>query len=123
MFVFRLLGAIWRAAAALALGLAIVVTVPSDALAADAQVSVVEPSDQLSWRYDPDKTSITAGSTVTWTNNGSTTVTVTSADGLFSSDSLAPGSSFSYTFDTPGKYRYFCVPYPHMKGEITVTQP
>jgi plastocyanin len=123
MFVFRLLGAIRRAAAVLALGLAIVVTVPNDALAADVQVSVVEPSDQLSWRYDPDKVSITAGSSVTWTNTGSTTVSVTSADGLFSSDSLAPGSSFTYTFDTPGTYRYFCVPYPHMKGEIKVTAP
>jgi plastocyanin len=77
----------------------------------------------MSWRYDPASVSITAGSTVTWTNNGSSTVTVTSADGLFDYESLAPGTSFSYTFDTPGTFRYFCVPYPHMKGVVTVSAP
>ena len=63
---------------------------------------------------------MTAGSTVTWVNNGSTAVTVTSPDGLFDSETIAAGGSFSYTFDTPGTFRYFCVPYPHMKGVITV---
>jgi plastocyanin len=124
MFVFRLLGATWRAAAALALGLAILASLPSNTLAADnAQVSVVEPSDQMSWRFEPSSVSIAAGGTVTWTNNGTTTVTVTSADGLFDYESLAPGTSFSYTFDTPGTFRYFCVPYPHMKGVVTVSAP
>jgi plastocyanin len=121
MFVFRLLRATWRGCAALALGLVILVGLPSDALAADAQVSVVQPSDTMSWRYDPASLTISVGSTVTWTNNGSTAVTVTSPDGLFDSESLGPGASFSYTFDTPGTFRYFCVPYPHMKGVITVS--
>jgi plastocyanin len=121
MFVFRLLSAIWRGCAAFALGLVILVGLPSDVLAADAQVSVVQPSDTMSWRYDPSSVTITAGSTVTWTNNGSTSVTVTSPDGLFDSESLGPGASFSYTFDTPGTFRYFCVPYPHMKGVIVVS--
>jgi plastocyanin len=121
MFVFRLLSAGGRGCAALALGLAILVGLPSDAHAADAQVSVVQPSDTMSWRYDPTSLSVSVGTTVTWTNNGSTTVTVTSADGLFDYETLGPGGSFSYTFDTPGTFRYFCVPYPHMKGVITVT--
>jgi plastocyanin len=121
MFVFGLLSATRRGSAALALGLAVLVGLPSDALAADAQVSVVQPSDTLSWRYDPASLSVTAGTTVTWTNNGSTAVTVTSPDGLFDSESLGPGASFSYTFDTPGTFRYFCVPYPHMKGVVVVS--
>ena len=121
MFVFRLLSVAWRGCAAFALGLVILVGLPGDALAADSQVSIVQPSDTMSWRYDPASLSITAGSTVTWTNNGSTAVTVTSPDGLFDSETLGPGSSFSYTFDTPGTFRYFCVPYPHMKGVITVS--
>ena len=121
MFVFRLLGATWRECAALALGLAIIVGLPGDALAADAQVSVVEQGDSISWRYDPSSVTVSVGGTVTWTNNGSTPVTVTSPDGLFDSDSIGPGGSFSYTFDTPGTFRYFCVPYPHMKGVVTVT--
>jgi len=121
MFVFRLLGAIWRAGAALALGLAIIVSLPGDVLAVDAQVSVTQPSDTMSQRYDPTSVTISAGGTVTWTNTGSTTVTVTSADGLFDYETLAPGTSFSYTFDTPGTFRYFCVPYPHMKGVVVVS--
>ncbi len=121
MFSFGLPGATWRAVAALVLGLVVLVGQPGDVLAADAQVSIVQPSDALSQRYDPSSVTVSAGSTVTWTNNGATSATVTSPDGLFDSDTIAAGGSFSHTFDTPGTFRYFCVPYPHMKGVITVT--
>jgi plastocyanin len=121
MFVFRLLRATWRGSAAFVLGLAILVGLPSDALATDTQISIVQPSDSMSLRYDPSSITVTVGTTITWTNGGSTAITVTSPDGLFDSDSIAAGSSYSYTFDTPGTYRYFCVPYPHMKGVITVS--
>jgi plastocyanin len=121
MFLFRLLRAASRAGAALALGLAVLAGLPGAAHADGAQVVIVEPADTLSWRYDPSSLTVSAGTTVTWVNNGSTAVTVTSPDGLFDSDTIASGASFSYTFDTPGTYRYFCVPYPHMKGVITVT--
>jgi plastocyanin len=121
MFVCRLLSATWRACAAFALVLAVVAVLPGDVLAADAQISIVEPADTMSWRYDPASLTVTAGTTVTWVNNGSTAVTVTSPDGLFDSDTIAAGASFSYTFDTPGTYRYFCVPYPHMKGVVVVS--
>lgn len=121
MLVFRLLGATLRGCAALVLGVCLLVGVPSAALAADAQVIVVEPSDTMAWRYDPTSLTITAGTTVTWTNSGATSVTVTSPDGLFDSEMIAPNASFSYTFDTPGTFRYFCVPYPHMKGVIVVS--
>ena len=42
MFVFRLLNATWRGCAALALSLAILVSLPSNALAADTQVTTSE---------------------------------------------------------------------------------
>ena len=121
MFVLRLPDAYRRASAALALSLLILVSVPADARASDTQVTITQSGDTMSLRYDPSSMSVSAGTTITWTNNGSTAITVTSPDGLFDSDSIAPGSSFSYTFDTPGSYRYFCVPFPHMKGVITVT--
>lgn len=90
------------------------------AFAADAQVIVSQPADVVNWRFDPGTITITAGAAVTWVNQGSVAVTVTSADGLFDSESIAPGGSFSQTFDTPGTYRYFCVPYPNMKGTVVV---
>ncbi|MGE3273044.1 MAG: plastocyanin/azurin family copper-binding protein [Chloroflexota bacterium] len=123
MFVFQLPGLTWRSCAALLLGLAILIGQPRDVLAADVQVSIVQPGDTLTLRYDPSSLSIVAGSTVTWTNNGSMPITITSPDGLFDSETVAPGASFSHAFDTPGTFRYFCVPYPHMKGVIEVTAP
>jgi plastocyanin len=121
MFVFRLRSATWPGYMALVLTLAILVGLPSVVLAADSQVTIVQPSDPMSLRYDPSSLTVTAGTTVTWVNNGSTSITITSPDGLFDSESVGAGGSFSYTFDTPGTYRYFCVPYPHMKGVITVS--
>ena len=121
MFVFRLLSATWRGYVALVLSLAVLVSLPSDARAADSQITVVQPSDAMSLRYEPSSLTISAGTAVTWVNNSSTAITVTSPDGLFDSESVAAGGSFSYTFDTPGTFRYFCVPYPHMKGVITVS--
>lgn len=121
MFVFRLLSATWRGYVALVLSLAVLVSLPSDARAADSEVTVIQPSDAMSLRYEPSSLTVTVGTTVTWLNNGSTAITVTSPDGLFDSESVAAGGSFSYTFDTPGTFRYFCVPYPHMKGVITVS--
>jgi plastocyanin len=122
MFKFRLLAVRWRECATLVLALAMLVCAAQDVLAADAQVTIVEPGDTISWRYEPATLTVSAGSTVTWVNQGATAVTVTSPDGLFDSESIGPGASFSYTFDTPGTFRYFCVPYPHMKGEIIVTR-
>lgn len=121
MFEFRLRSATWPGYMVLVLTLAILVSLPSVVLAADSQVTIVQPSDPMSLRYDPSSLTVTAGTTVTWVNNGSTSITITSPDGLFDSESVGAGGSFSYTFDTPGTYRYFCVPYPHMKGVITVS--
>lgn len=122
MVMFRLLATRWRACAALVVALAMLVGASQDALAADAQVVVIQPPDVMSWRYEPAMVTVTVGSTVTWVNLGTTPVTVTSADGLFDSDTISPGASFTYTFDTPGTFRYFCVTYPQMKGQILVTR-
>ena len=122
MCMFRLLAARWRECAALVVSLVMLVSASHDVLAVDAQVIVIEPGDVISWRYEPAALTVTAGTTVTWVNQGATAVTVTSPDGLFDSESIAAGASFSYIFDTPGTFRYFCVPYPHMKGEVVVTR-
>lgn len=51
---------------------------------------------------------ISAGTQVTWTNGDSMPHTATSESGVFDSGTLAPGQSFSFTFDTPGTFPYFC---------------
>lgn len=39
---------------------------------------------------------------------------------LFRSAALDTNDSFSYQFDTPGTYEYFCVLHPQMIGKIIV---
>ncbi len=86
--------------------------------------------------FVPNVRNITIGTTVTWTNNGGMTHTVTTCDsnhsvsqcpamdaaGLDSFDSqVAAGISFSHTFNVAGTYYYYCRPHPWMQGEIIVT--
>lgn len=80
--------------------------------------------------YSPAELTITAGTTVTWTNNDTMMHTVTSgpaannvgtADGLFDSGFLEPGASWSYTFTEEGVFDYHCTPHPWMIGKVTVT--
>ena len=46
--------------------------------------------------------------------------TVTAADGSFDSGFLNEGDTFSYTFDEPGEYEYFCSPHPWMRAKVIV---
>lgn len=70
--------------------------------------------------FAPATLTITAGDTVTWTNEDSVTHTATSTTGAFDSGPLAQGASFSFTFTTPGTYDYLCTPHPSMTGQIVV---
>lgn len=76
--------------------------------------------------YDPADTSVTPGSTITWTNGDSASHTVTSGtpsggpDGKFDSGLFGPGKTFKTTLDEKGTYPYFCQVHPWMTGSITV---
>jgi len=71
--------------------------------------------------YDPATLEVKAGSTVTWTNNDTTAHTVSQVGGGFESGKLDPGMTFSFTFDTPGTYDYFCQFHANMKATVVVT--
>ncbi len=69
------------------------------------------------------------GTTVVWTNDDAIAHTVTSgtsdgsrgsADGIFDSGFMNTGDTFSYTFDEPGEFPYFCLPHPWMIGKVIV---
>jgi len=70
--------------------------------------------------FGPASLSVVAGSTVTWTNDDSAAHTATADDGSFDSASIAPGSTFSQTFDTAGMFAYHCSIHPNMKATIEV---
>lgn len=71
--------------------------------------------------FMPASITVTAGSTVTWTDNQSGVPhTVTADDGSFDSGRLTTGQSFSMTFSAAGTITYHCNIHPSMHGTITV---
>jgi|GEM_PF-1230178 len=72
--------------------------------------------------YVPDQLAVNIGDTVTWVHEDNTEHTVTSDDNLFNSGTLEFGDEFSFTFDTPGTYPYYCLFHGHgMSGVIVVS--
>jgi len=75
--------------------------------------------------YSPSSVTIKSGGTVTWTNNDSSVHTVTSGtiqsgvDGIFNSDIITPGKSYTHTFTEGGSYEYFCLVHPWARGTIS----
>lgn len=70
--------------------------------------------------FSPPSIEISAGTTVTWTNQDSTAHTVDGDQSEFESGNLEPGQSYSETFDRPGSYTYHCDIHPDMKATIVV---
>lgn len=74
--------------------------------------------------FDPTPINIAAGTTVTWTNNDSVTHTVTSdsdSSESFDSGHLAPGATFTHTFNNAGTISYHCTIHPFMHGQVIVS--
>ena len=72
--------------------------------------------------FNPNPVEVKVGETVTWINDDSGRHTVTSKDGVFNSELMGRGQSFSYTFDKAGEYPYSCSPHPNMVGTVVVTE-
>jgi amicyanin len=70
--------------------------------------------------FSPPELKVKAGTTVTWTNADDIPHTVTSTTQAFRSKPLDTDDKFSFTFTTPGSYKYFCSLHPHMTGMIVV---
>ena len=71
--------------------------------------------------FSPATITISAGSTVVWTNNDSVQHDVTFDGGSISSSVLNHGDTFSHTFTTAGTYHYICSIHPFMHGTVIVT--
>jgi plastocyanin len=72
--------------------------------------------------FAPQTMAIKAGDTVIWKNKSTKSHTVTSSGGflLLNSGNIAPGKTFSHTFDSPGSYTYHCGIHEGMTGTIIV---
>lgn len=127
------LSAVGRSAAALAGAVALIAA--AGASGSRRAAAAVEMTNQLT--FAPDSVVIRAGQSVRFRN---TSVLVHTATGdpsrasleasvrlpegasPFHSGRLEPGQTFSHTFRTPGRYRYFCVPHEgaEMRGVVIV---
>jgi plastocyanin len=69
--------------------------------------------------FTPGSVTISAGASVTWTNNDTVAHTATSDSGAFNG-SIAPGAKYSYTFPAKGTFPYHCSVHPGMTGTVVV---
>jgi len=72
------------------------------------------------YAFAPRELTVPAGTTVVWTNHDPAPHTVTSTTGAFGSPALDQGERFSFTFEKPGEYAYFCTLHPQMTGTVHV---
>ncbi len=106
-------------------------TSPTNALHPDVTIKLnAQTLGSGAFAPNPLTISLAAKQTVRWGNSdytggsyGGSGVdhTVTSDSGLFGSGQIAPRSSFSFTFTTPGTYGYHCSNHPTMVGTVIVT--
>ncbi|HEX2091860.1 MAG TPA: plastocyanin/azurin family copper-binding protein [Longimicrobiaceae bacterium] len=65
-----------------------------------------------SFAFAPTSVTVSPGTTIRWINDSSTFHTVTSETGAWTEGQLtSQGSTFQVTLNTPGTYRYRCVPH------------
>jgi plastocyanin len=71
--------------------------------------------------FVPATLTVTAGSTVTWTNQDEDPHTVVDGGGAFRSQVLGSGGAYSFTFPAAGTFDYVCSIHPFMRGMVVVT--
>jgi plastocyanin len=70
--------------------------------------------------FTPAVLTVKPGATVTFENHDDIPHLVVAVDGKYRSKALDANDRFSFTFDQPGEYSYFCGLHPKMKGKIVV---
>jgi amicyanin len=85
-----------------------------------APVTGVTHMNMQNFAYQMANIQVRAGTTVTWTNQDNVPHSITFRNGMKDSGLLYQGQSFSYTFNTPGTYQYYCSVHPYMVATVTV---
>jgi plastocyanin len=109
---------------------------PAAAQTSSEPAAVVGMTNTLS--FTKDTVRVEAGETVRWKNNSVIVHTVTADPGEatmdkstrlpegaapFHSGTLDPDETFEYTFEVPGRYRYFCVPHEAAMRATVIVEP
>jgi plastocyanin len=96
---------------------AVLLATPALATPGDATVTIGN------FTFGPMAVTVPAGATVTWVNEDDVPHTVRAIDGAFHSRALDTDEKFSFTFNTPGVYSYFCSLHPKMTAKVIVRRP
>jgi plastocyanin len=108
------------AVAAAVLGAVVGSALAGGILIANAQTPATAVSID-NFTFTPQKLTVKAGTTVTWTNKDDIPHGIAASNNAFTrSKALDTNDSYSFTFATPGTYAYFCYIHPHMTGTIVV---
>ncbi|MFJ4192790.1 cupredoxin family copper-binding protein [Pseudomonas sp. NPDC089534] len=86
------------------------------AWAQDVKIDIKE------FMFGPKDLTVAVGTKVTWVNDDQIPHTVAETHKAFRSGALDTDDTFSWVFETPGEFDYFCVLHPQMIGKIVVTQ-
>ena len=70
--------------------------------------------------FGPMELTIPAGTEVTWINRDDIPHVIMSVDHKFRSRALDTDDKYSFKFQDPGTYEYFCAVHPKMTGKIIV---
>lgn len=110
----------WVFVATATLALALLGTVASKRLASAPSKVATTNVDIDNFSFAPRQLTIPAGRRVTWINKDDVPHTIISVDHRFKSKALDTDDQFSFTFQNPGVYEYFCSVHPTMTGKIVV---
>lgn len=96
------------------------------AAAANGATPVESTVQVAQFKFAPAQLEVAAGTTVRWDNSDEILHTATSgapdaATPDFDGQMSGAGTNFSFTFETPGTYAYFCSRHVFMTGEVVVT--
>jgi plastocyanin len=94
------------------LGLTVGSLAASGEAAPTADVSIVD------FAFMPNRLAVNVGDSVTWTNNGGAPHTTSAKGAVWDSGILAPGDTFTYTFNSAGRFKYRCNVHTDMRGII-----
>lgn len=111
-----------RAAFSLAFAIffALLGTVTIYAAPGDKQASREARIEIKDFSFQPREVIVPVGAKVVWVNKDEEPHTVVSTDKTFLSKALDTEETFTFTFDKPGTYEYFCSVHPRMTAKIVV---
>lgn len=72
--------------------------------------------------FSPQEITISRGGTITWVNDDDIPHALAESNKAFRSKAMDTEEEFSFTFNKPGTYEYFCSLHPHMQGKVIVRE-